>query len=274
MILVTGAAGTVGSEIVKGLTAAGAAFKVGFRNRKPAGVDAVALDLDRPETIAPALAGCDSVFLLSNTVAPELNLVRAARDAGVGRVVKLSVFGAAEEAVSFARWHRPVERAIEESGLAWTFLRPNGFMQNLVNFLGAGIREQSTLALPADDAKISHVDARDVAAVAVRALTEPGHAGKAYTLTGPEALDYGQIAQTLSSVLGRTLRYISISSADYRQASVTAGVPEGYADALADLFRYYRTGAAAAVSGDVQLVTGRAPIAFEQFARDHADALR
>lgn len=276
MILVTGAAGTVGTQVVKALSGAGARFRVGYRSRRPdaAGAEAVPLDLDKPETIGPALAGAKAVFLLSNMVSPELNLVRAAKPAGVKRIVKLSVWGAAVEAFSFARWHRPVEREIEASGLAWTFLRPNGFMQNVVNFMSATIKGQNAIYQPVGEARISHIDARDIGAVAARLLTETGHEGKAYDLSGPQALSYGEVADALSRVLGRRITYVSISDDDYKKGAMAAGLPEVYADALVDLNRYYRSGAAARVTSAVKDLTGRDPIPFEQFARDHAGALR
>jgi uncharacterized protein YbjT (DUF2867 family) len=128
MIFVTGASGTVGSEVVKALSKAGIRFRVG---------------------------------LLSGLVNPERNVVREARPAGVKRIVKLSVWDAPEEAFSFAKWHRPVERDIEKTGLLWTFLRPTGFMQNVVNHMGATIKAQGAFYQPAGDARISFVDARD-----------------------------------------------------------------------------------------------------------------
>lgn len=275
MILVTGASGTVGSEVVKALQKQGASFKVGYRERRLEGLPGVAIDFDRPETLAPALAGIKTLFLLSNQVAPEANAVRAAKAAGVKRIVKLSVWDAAAEGFAFARWHRAIEREIEASGLSYTFLRPNGFMQNVIHYMGATIKGQNAIFQPAQDARISHIDARDIGAVAARVLTGTDHDGKAYSLSGPEALSYGEIAATLSSVLGREIRYVKISDEDYKQGAVGAGMPEAYADALVDLVRYYRTGGVASkVTGDVRAVTGSEPIRFEQFARDYAAALR
>ena len=276
MILVTGASGTVGSEVVKAL-GSGAHVRAAYRTRPqnvPPGVESVALDYERPQTIAPALKGVDTVFLLSNAVQPERAVVEEAKRVGVRRIVKLSVIGAADEAFSFARWHRPIERLIEASGLAWTHLRPNGFMQNVVNFMGETIRSQSAFHASVGDAAISTVDARDVGAAAARVLSEPGHEGKAYELTGPAAITYAQVAQTLSRVLGRPIRYVPISREQYRQGAIAAGIPEAYADALVDLDRFYGEGKASAVSPSVRQLTGRDPIAFEQFARDHADRLR
>jgi uncharacterized protein YbjT (DUF2867 family) len=277
MILVTGASGTVGSEVVKALQARGARFRAGYRTRPqnvPAGGEAVALDYGRPETLAPALRGVETVFLLSSTVEPERNVLGAAKTAGVKRVVKLSVLGAAEEAFTFARWHRGIERAIEQSGLAWTFLRPNGFMQNVVTYMSATIKGQGALYTSAPDARVAHVDARDIGAVAARVLSEGGHEGKAYEIDGPQALTYRDIAATLTRVLGREVRCVPISDEDYRKGAVSAGTPAEYADALVDLARFYRTGGASRVAPTVRDLLGREPIDFERFARDHAAALR
>lgn len=277
MILVTGATGTVGTEVVKALSGRGQRFRAGYRTRPqnvPAGQEAVPLDFEKPETLGPALSGVETVFLLSNTVAPEAGVVRAAKAAGVRRIVKLSVMRSAREEFTFAKWHRAAERAVEESGLQWTFLRPNGFMQNVVNYMAETIRSQAAIFSSAADGAISAVDARDIGAVAAHVLTETGHEGQAYELTGPAALDYAQVASVLSSVLGWQIRYIPIPPEQYRQAAVAAGTPPGYADALVDLNRYYAAGGLSAVSPAVRLITGEEPISFERFARDYADRLR
>jgi uncharacterized protein YbjT (DUF2867 family) len=276
MILVTGATGTVGSEVVKALEGRGARFRAGYRTRPqnvPKGAEAVALDFDRPETLGPALRGVETVFLLSSTVAPEANAVREAAKAGVKRIVKLSVWEAGAPGFTFGAWHRGIEQAIEQSGLAWTFLRPNGFMQNVINYMGQTIKGQGAMYSSVGDARISHIDARDIGAVAARVLTEAGHEGKAYDLSGPAALSYGEMAATLSSVLGRKVQYVSVSDEDYKKAAMGAGTPEGYADALINLHRNYREGRFGRVAPDVQKLLGRAATSFEQFARDHASQL-
>jgi uncharacterized protein YbjT (DUF2867 family) len=276
MILVTGASGTVGREVVKALAGRGG-VRAGYRTRPqnvPAGVESVALDYERKETLAPALRGVETVFLLSNAVEPERAVIDEAKKAGVRRVVKLSVIAADEEAFTFGRWHRAVERHLEASGLAWTHLRPNGFMQNVVNYMGDTIRAQSAFYAAGEDVSISHVDTRDVGAAAARVLTEPGHEGKAYELTGPAAVTWTQIAQALSRALGREVRYVPITGEQYKQGAAAAGIPEAYADALVDLTRFYGTGRSSAVSPAVRQLAGRDPIAFEQFARDYAKELR
>ena len=282
MILVTGSSGTVGTELLKQLTAKGAKVRAAYRSRPVSmpGVEGARVDFETGEGLDAAVAGCEAVFLLSGGVADqtgaEIRAVDAARRAGVRRVVKLSVWGAEGEDFSFAKIHRPVERAIERSGMAFTFLRPNGFMQNFVNYDGEAIRSQGAFYYPCHNAAVSHVDVRDIAAVAVAALTEPGakHAGKAYTLSGPEALTFSQVAEKLSAAVGKPIRYVDPPEAEYRKTLVGMGIPEAYADALIDLSRYYAAGKASAVTPAVREVTGRKGISFDQFARESAGALR
>lgn len=280
MIVVTGAGGTVGSEVVRQLQAAGAKVRAAYHSDAKAeaararGIDAVTLDLNQPESLDAAFRGADQLFLLSggapNQVEQEANAVAAAKRAGIKHIVKLSVVGAAEESFSFAKMHRAAEKAVEASGIAWTFLRANGFMQNMENYSLPTIQTQNAFYSSVGDSKVAHVDVRDIAAVAVKALTEPGHEGKAYTLTGPSAVSNREIAQNLSAASGRAINYVDLSDADLRAGLIGSGMPEGYADAYLDLMRFYRSGDAAKVSDDIRRVTGRDAIAFDQYAKDRA----
>jgi uncharacterized protein YbjT (DUF2867 family) len=263
--------------VVKALGAVRGRVRAAYRTRPqnvPEGVESVALDYDRPDTLRPALKDVDTLFLVSNSITPELTVVDEARHAGVKRIVKLSVLRAAEEGYIFARWHRAVERHIEASGLEWTFLRSNGFMQNIVKYMAETIRTQSAIYSSGADGAASHIDVRDLGAVAASVLLEMGHEGQAYELTGPSAITYGQIAETLTAVLGRPIRYVPISHEQYRQALLGAGTPSPWADALVDLNRFYAEGNASGVSPSVRRVTGRDVIPFAQFVRDYADKLR
>jgi uncharacterized protein YbjT (DUF2867 family) len=202
-------------------------------------VDAVTLDYAHPETLSPALDGVDAVFLLSagvqGQIAGETNVVRAAKAASVRRIVKLSIFGAAEEAFGFARTHRPVEREIESSGLAWTFLRPASYMQNFTNFMAPGIRSEHRIYTMIPDAVFNHVDTRDVACVAAMTLTRDGHEGRAYTLTGPRSFSYRAVAGTIGDVTGTLVQVVVLTEQDIRVGMKAHGVPDVYADHLVDL---------------------------------------
>jgi uncharacterized protein YbjT (DUF2867 family) len=284
MILVTGAGGTVGSEVVRQLQSAGATFRAAYHSAdkaaaaKAKGIDAVAIDYDKPETLRDALRGVDKLFLLSNggatQIEQETRAAEAAKAAGVKHIVKLSVWGAEGEGFSFAKIHRAAEKAIEKTGLAWTFLRPNGFMQNMANYNGASIKGQGAFYGSVGNTKISHVNVKDIAAVAVKTLTEPGHENKAYTLSGPEALTYQEVAQKIGKAAGREVKYVDLPDDQLKGGMVGAGIPAQYADAIVDLNRYYRKDTASKVTDDVKRVTGRAPISFDQYAKESAGAFK
>ena len=240
MIGVTGAGGTVGREVIKQLESATAPFRAAYFSNEKAeaararGIDAVIIDYHRPESLRAAFQGCDKLFLLGpnalNQSELERNAVEAAETAGVRHIVKQSVMGADGEAFALARVHRPVEKTIESSGMVWTFLRPNSFMQNVVTFMGETIKAEGAFFSASGEVKISHVDVRDIAAVAVKALTEPNHEGKAYTLTGPEALTYDELASELAMALGRSISHINLSPSDLKDGMLAEGMPEELAD--------------------------------------------
>ena len=284
MICVTGAGGTVGGEVIEQLESAEAPFRAAYFSTEKAdaartrGVDAVIIDYNRLESLRAVFQGCDRLFLLGpntlNQSELERNAVDASKAAGVRHIVKQSVLGAVEESFSLAHVHRPVEKAIESSGLAWTFLRPNSFMQNVATFMGETIKAEGVLYSASGEAKVSHVDVRDIAAVAVKALTEPDHEGKAYTLTGPEALTYDELASELSKVLGRSISHINLSPSDLKNGMLLEGMPEALADRMLDLERYFREDQASRITDDIKQVTGRDPRRFAQYARDCGSLLQ
>lgn len=280
MILVTGASGTVGSELLKELISAGESVRAGYRTRPPtvSGVQPLRIDLATGEGLDAAVDGVDAVFLLAGEMedqaAGEIRVVEAAKRAGVKRLVKQSVFAAEGEAYSFARIHRRIERAVEASGIAYTFLRPGSFMQNFVTYQGETIRTENAFYLPCGDAREAFVDARDIAGVAAQALIHDGHEGKAYDLLGPEPLTYADAAAKLSAALGRTVNYVSVPEAEFKKAMIGTGLPEPSVDRLVDLYRFIREEHPPTQSTAIKDVTGRDPISFDQFARDYADAWR
>ena len=280
MILITGASGNVGREVLKQISQAGHTVRAAYQTSQkaaeaPAGVESVIVDFNRPDTLRAALNGVDCVFLVGpvapNLVELESNATEEIKRAGVPRLVKLSAMGT--RAATFPRQHAESEDHIKASGVAWTFLRPNGFMQNMAIYNAATVRGQNAFYGSAGDGKVSQVDLRDIGAVAVRVLTEDGHIGKTYTLTGPAALSNSEIAAILSSVLGREIRYVNLPPDQMKHALLGAGVPEWNANGIIDLEALYRECGASTVSSDMERVLGRKPIAYEQFARDYASTL-
>jgi uncharacterized protein YbjT (DUF2867 family) len=279
MILVIGATGTVGSEVVRQLVATGERPRAlvcdpaTARQRLGDQVEHVVGDLDRPETIAAALAGVDRVFLLTTQSSrqPEWEraVIGAAARTGVGQLVKLSVFRANEQSpLQVARQHGQAERVLAQSGLAATILRPVFFMQNLLAMVHDG-----AIATAAGDGRVAMVDARDIAAVAVATLTGGGHAGKTYTLTGPQALSFYQVASVLSRQTGRPLRHVRVPPDKVRVALQGRGVAAWYADDMAKLHSMLAVGYEEVVTDDIHRVTGRPPRTLAQFAGDHAGVL-
>jgi uncharacterized protein YbjT (DUF2867 family) len=171
--------------------------------------------------------------------------------------------------------HRQTEKLIEESGIPYTFLRPNEFMQGFIKFQGSTIKSNNAFYIPAEDAKVSFVDARDIAAVAVKALMDGDkHYNKTYMVTGPEALSYHQAAEILSNATGKKIDYVNISDEEARGAMKEAGLDDWLINTISDLYTYFRKGYASQVSSAVEEVTGMKPTTFAQFAKDYADAFR
>jgi len=279
VILVTGATGTTGLEAVRALVGRGAALRALARDPKKAtalalpGVEVVAGDFGDADSLRRALSGVTHVLLLSPPV-PDLHLLEKrfldlAREERVVHVVMLSAVGAGPSVPHrFGRWHGISEKNLEASGIAWTHLRPNFFMQNLLGQVDA-VRA-GMLCVPAGTGKAPFVDCRDIGAVAAACLVEAGHRGKTYEVSGPAAIGYDEIAATLSRVLARPVSYLDVSAEAARKAMTDAGMPAWLADALGELNEQMKLGRFAAVSSAVRDVTGREPRSFEQFVRDHA----
>jgi len=281
MILVTGATGNIGREVVIELGRRGVPFRALLRdpdNRSllPGSVQTVEGDFAKPETLERALEGIDHAFLVtpSSEVSAELenNFIKAASQAGVHHIVKLSVMGAdLHSTCRFMRFHREIEIELEHSGVGWTHLRPNLFMQMTLAYKST-IASQGAIFAPAADSRISMVDVRDIAAVAVTALTEPGHVSKSYVITGPEALTYNDVAQYLSNALGTPVRFVNIPHNVAKDSMLQMRISPWRADGVIELNELYKRGEGAAVTEAVRAVGRKEPIAFAQFARDFAEA--
>ncbi len=279
----TGAAGTVGGELVKLLCARGivpvalvhSPEKVGSVYQGCAEVRVA--DLHNEAETRDAFVRIDKLFLVTPTTPDQVELgeglLAAASAAGVGHVVKLSVMGAEREpGTLFGRWHREVEMAIERSGIAYTFLRPNSFMQNMAGSWGATIAGDGRFYLPTGNATVSWIDARDVALAGAEALLDEGFAGRVLTLTGPTANTYDEVAAMISDVTGRRVEYVDVPEEAARANLATAGIPEPLLTGIMELWSGQKSGSWAAVTADFADATGVPPRGFGAFAHDYRRA--
>ena len=279
-ILIAGATGTNGRELIRQLSLQRVAVKALVRDVKQAAylagdsVDLVEGDLADVASLAPALAGIEKAFIVT-AIHPDStkwfeHFYSAAIEAGVQHVVKFSGLSASKESpATILRQHGESDEALVQSGLAYTLLRPNSFFQNML-WQTQSIRETGLFYLPFGDAKQSMVDVRDLATAAVRVLTEKGHEDKTYNLTGPDSLSYFDIAQILSQTTGKEITYVPVAAEDARQAMLASGIPEWDAEVLTEIQAYFALGQHATVTDDLSNLIGRPAIKFEQFAKDFA----
>jgi len=285
MILVTGAAGLNGKELLRQLSARGVAVRALVRN--PAKAEAIATlphveivqgDMAQPEALAGALRGIDRAMLISSSdpvmLDVQSNFIPAARRAGVRHVVKLSgIMPELDSAFRFARMHGEIEKRLEASGMAFTHLRAGEFMpayfRQVPNIVAKG-----AIFLLMEDARIASIDVRDIAEIAARVLTGGGHEGKIYPLTGPQALTMTEVAEKLSAATGKTVRYVNVPPEAARQAQLAAGMPAFLADALFELFAERRNAKEAKVWPDAATLLGRPPTSFDEFATRNAAVFR
>ena len=275
-ILVTGAGGNVGREVIKELSDRGRPFVAAVRNetdgRREWGrpTATVRFDFADPATYAAAFDGIGQLFLVRPPAISDVQrylfpVIDFARSAGVEQIVFLSLLG-----VNRRVPHYQVEKKIEASGIPYTFLRPSYFMQNLNTAYREGIRDQGEIFLPAGRGKMSFIDVRDIGAVAARVLTEPGHLGQRYTLTGSQALDYFQVARILTRVLGREIRYANPTPRQYEARMRQQQMPEALIQVMLGLYFTIRWGFGAKRTRDVQRLLGRPPLTLDQFVEDYS----
>ena len=274
-VLVTGVRGKTGSEVAERLAGRdGLTVRGGSSNPDrvgTAGVVPVAFDWARPDTWTDALDGVDAIYLMRPDIedAPErvARLVAdAPRDA---RIVLLSEMGAQHRPPG--GWFFEVERAVTTGDRPWTILRPTWFQQVFTDdrFFRSDIADRGVLAMPTGGAAVSWVDAGDIAAVAVEALTAPGHTGAAYTISGPAALRLDEVARLIGAAIGRPVRAV-----DQSQADAVAGLEPWFVDVLGDVYDRVRAGRFADVTDDVERVTGRPARSLAAFIAQHASAWR
>jgi uncharacterized protein YbjT (DUF2867 family) len=269
-ILIVGASGTVGSELSRLLVAQGESV-VKVTHRKPEAADQVQVDLVSRAGLKPAFQGIDRAFLLAPPGHADQDALLAplmdeARAQGLRKVVLMSAMGAnADENAPL----RKAERRLEASGLAWNIIRPNWFMQNFNTFWLHGIQTAGQIFLPAGDAKGSFIDARDIAAVAARLLTNDTFANRDFDLTGPRALDHAEVAAILTQATGKAIGYTDITPDAMLQGLLGAGLPPDYAAFLVQILGYFKAGYAERTTDAVLQITGRSPRTMEQYAKDY-----
>lgn len=279
MVLVFGATGTTGREVARGLMQAGLKPRLLVRDPSKAHgfegkAEVVQGDLAAPASLAAAMAGVEKVYLVSAAASdPELeaNAIDAAKSAGVRHVVKLSVIGAEAPFTTLAKAHAQAEARLRDAGLAWTMLRPGNFMTNALTWADT-IKSQGAFYQPSGEGRWAAIDPLDIGAVAVKALTEPGHEGHAYALSGPESLNAAQYAAKLSAAIGKPVKFIDIPPDSMREGLLKSGLPAVLVDALVELMAATKAGKLDVVTDGVAKVTGRNATTFDDWARRNAAA--
>ncbi|MBF6298409.1 NAD(P)H-binding protein [Nocardia amamiensis] len=279
MIVITGATGTIGSEIIRQLADRGVPVRAVTRDPSraevPAGVEVVRGDYTDLPSIAAAMDGAEAAFIVG-VLGPEYvegdrALIATARDVGVGRIVKLSAIGTGDAGLGrVGTWHLPGEQAARESGVDWTILRPSSFASNTLSWAEA-IRSGKPVPNMTGDAAQGVIDPRDVSAVAVAALVSGEHAGRIYNLTGPELRTTHDLAATLADVVGHPVEVVEIAESEAREYMLASGMSAEFAAGALAGQAYVRAGHNAIVTDDVRRILGRART-YAEWAADHASA--
>ena len=281
-ILVTGATGNVGSALIPNLTNLGADVRALVRDEskaqglKNAGIEFVVGDLEKPHTLDAAFRGVDKVLLITppnpNQVIQAKNGIQAAKRSGSPFIVRLSA-GAVEEVPGalprISGQHAEIDDELRASGVPYTILKPHFFMQNTM-MAAQTVASEGVFYMAMKDGKIGMIDVRDVADVAVKVLTEDGHEGKTYTLTGPASISFHDVAAALSKGLARQVNYVNVPLEAARQAMISMGLPEWVADALGEYTTAFSEGYGDFTTDAVENITAQPARSYETFASDFA----
>jgi uncharacterized protein YbjT (DUF2867 family) len=283
MILITGASGSVGKAVLQEAMQKESKVRAMYRSREeaakaPSGCEPVLADYSDRQSLHNALDGVTSVYVVCSPI-PQLvelesSMLEACKESGVRQVVLNSALGAGDYGKSFPGWHRKVEDKLRMTGMSWTILRPNGFLQNIVAYNAPSIRAQGAFYVAMGDAKVSYLDVGDIAVVAVKALQGDAHTGKTYELNGPEAISNQELAMRISRVTGRAVDYVDIPESAQRVAMLGLGMPEWQVTALLELQQYYKQGGGAKTDGLLQSLIGRAPVTLDQYLTANAREFR
>ena len=281
MILVTGASGNVGGMVLATVRESGRPVTAMYRSESdtrpaPFGVRTVIADFADKDSLRQAFNNIESLFLVCSP-APQLvefesSAIEVAKEAGVRHLVLNSAAGAGQWNKSFPKWHAEVERVLAASGLGYSIVRPNSFMQNITAFFARTIQAQDAFYSSMGDSRVTLVDIQDIADVVTALLVSGSPENQAYELNGPEALTYSEVAARISRVCGRSVRYVDIPMAEQKKAMLSAGMPEWQAQALLDLQEYYLQGNGGELNDDIQRVAGHAPRSLDAFLSANASA--
>ncbi len=278
-LLFLGAPGLIGNYVIPTLIKAGITVQSGSRRGLPVGgASGIAVDMRDPESLGCAMQGVKRLaFVVPDVTDMEtlgLNVVAAAKFAHLDRLLWFSSFGAkAENKARFNCRHSVIDEAVRTSGIDHTILRPNFFMQDFTAFYGEAIRATGTIFLPLGDARVSHLDLRDLAEASVAALTDDRHLSRTYDLSGPEALHTSEVAEQIGSAIGRTIQYQAIPVEAMQASLRDAGMDPWFAAGLAELYGWIRdSGLASEVTDSAEQLLGRKPTPFRQFAVDERSA--
>jgi uncharacterized protein YbjT (DUF2867 family) len=283
MILITGASGSVGKSVLLEAIKNESGVRAMFRSKDeaakaPAGCQTVLADYSDRLSLRKALNGVTSVYVVCSPI-PQLvelesNMLNACKESGVKHVVLNSALGAGDYGKSFPSWHRKVEDKLKTTGVSYTILRPNGFLQNIATYNAPSIRAQGAFYVAMGDAKVSYLDVGDIAMVAVKALRGGAHEGKIYELNGVEAISNAELARRISKVSGRTVKYVDIPESAQREAMLGLGMPEWQVTALLELQQYYKQGGGAKTDGLLQSLIEREPVTLDQYLAANAREFR
>jgi uncharacterized protein YbjT (DUF2867 family) len=283
MLLITGASGSVGKAVLQEAMRRESKVRAMYRSKEeaakaPSGCETVLADYSDAPSLRKALEGVTSVYVVCSPI-PQLvelesNVLDACKEAGVKHVVLNSAMGAGDFEKSFPSWHRKVEDKLKTTGMSYTILRPNGFLQNIVAYNAPSIRTQGAFYAAMGDAKVSYLDVGDIAVVAVKALQGGAHAGKTYELNGPEEISNQELAKRISKTTGRTVNYVDIPESAQREAMLGIGMPEWQVTALLELQQYYKQGGGAKTDGLLKSLIEREPVTLDQYLAANAKEFR
>jgi uncharacterized protein YbjT (DUF2867 family) len=280
MILIIGATGQTGGAAAKSLVAAGQKVRAAVRNPAKAeglrqlGIEVIQADAEDPDTLRPALEGVDKVLLAttSDERVPEVQrkAIDTAKAAGVGHIAKISALAATTDSpVRLLRVHGVADEYLRNSGVAYTLIQPVFFMQNLLMSAGT-IAAQNAIIMPTGNGKMAQIDVRDIGTFAATVLSQPGHENKTYLISSRDSVSAAEGAERLSLAIGRKIQFISPDPQEYKKALLGYGVPEWNAQGLIELYAMVARGGGDVVTDTFTEITGKEPIGFDQFARDHA----